>query len=50
MENVKFVEVESFGKVFTHAIITREDGSELSMLKSTYEAMQAEQSTPNLPG
>jgi hypothetical protein len=48
MENVKFVEVESFGEVFTHAIITREDGSELSMLKSTYDAMQAEQSTPNL--
>lgn len=48
MENVKFVEIESFGEVFTHAIIAREDGSELSMLKSTYEAQQAEQSTPSV--
>ena len=45
MENVKFIEVESFGETLTHAIITREDGSELSMLKSTYEAQQAAQST-----
>jgi hypothetical protein len=27
--------------------ITNEDGTTLSMLKSTYETMQAEQSTPN---
>ncbi len=31
-----------------HIIITNEDGSQISMLKSTYEAQQAEQSTPNL--
>jgi hypothetical protein len=28
--------------------ITNEDGSTVSMLKSTYEAQHAEQSTPNL--
>jgi hypothetical protein len=33
-----------------HAIVDREDGSQLSMLKSTYEAMQAEQSTPMVAG
>ena len=31
-----------------HAIIEHADGSFTSMLKSTYEAQQAEQSTPNL--
>ena len=30
----------------THIIITNEDGSQVSMRKSTYEAQQAEQSTP----
>jgi hypothetical protein len=30
------------------AIIDNADGSFTSMLKSTYDAMQAEQSTPNL--
>jgi hypothetical protein len=29
--------------------ITHDDGTFTSMLKSTYDAMQAEQSTPNLP-
>jgi hypothetical protein len=29
-------------------IIENEDGTTTSMLKSTYDAMQAEQSTPNL--
>jgi hypothetical protein len=29
-----------------HVIIEHEDGSTTSMLKSTYDAMQAEQSTP----
>ena len=32
-----------------HAIIEHSDGSFTSMLKSTYEAQQAEQSTPILP-
>jgi hypothetical protein len=31
-----------------HAIIYRSNGEFTSMLKSTYEAQQAEQSTPNL--
>ena len=31
-----------------HIIIDREDGSQLSMPKSTYEAQQAEQSTPSV--
>jgi hypothetical protein len=35
----------SFG-VEVHILITNEDGSQISMLKSTYDAIQAEQSTP----
>lgn len=37
-------------EVTEHAIIEHADGSFTSMLKSTYEAQQAEQSTPNLTG
>jgi hypothetical protein len=48
MENVTFIEIESFGVTETHAIIDRGNGEFTSMLKSAYEAMQAEQSTPNL--
>ena len=44
MDNVTFVEVEGT----EHAIIDRGNGEFTSMLKSTYEAQQAEQSTPNL--
>ena len=47
---VTFIEIEGTGGVETHAIIEHADGSFTSMLKSTYEAQQAEQSTPNLPG
>jgi hypothetical protein len=50
MDNVTFIEVESHGVVETHAIIDRGNGEFTSMLKSTYDAMQAEQSTPNLTG
>jgi hypothetical protein len=50
MDNVTFIEIESFGKILEHAIIDRGNGEYTSMLKSTYEAMRAEQSTPNLPG
>jgi hypothetical protein len=46
MDNVSFIEVESFGVTETHIIIDRGNGEYTSMLKSTYEAMQAEQSTP----
>jgi hypothetical protein len=44
MDNVTFVEIEYPLEVFTeHAIIDRGNGEFTSMLKSTYEAMQAEQ-------
>ena len=46
MDNVTFIEVETLGGVETHAIIDRGNGEFTSMLKSTYEAQQAEQSTP----
>jgi hypothetical protein len=47
MDNVTFIEVKSFGgEVVEHAIIDRGNGEFTSMLKSTYDAMQAEQSTP----
>jgi hypothetical protein len=51
MENVKFIEVTDplSGEVTEHAIIDRGNGEFTSMLKSTYEAMQAEQSTPIVP-
>jgi len=45
---VTFIEIESFGEIQEHALIEHADGSFTSMLKSTYEAQQAEQSTPNL--
>jgi hypothetical protein len=52
MENVTFVDLTDVmsDKVKTFAIITNEDGSTTSMLKSTYEAQQAEQSTPIVDG
>jgi hypothetical protein len=49
MENTRIVNVEFPTGVFTeHIIIDREDGSQLTMLKSTYDAQQAEQSTPSV--
>jgi hypothetical protein len=52
MDKVTFIDETDpmTGQVTEHAIIDRGDGSFTSMLKSTYEAQQAEQSTPNLPG
>jgi hypothetical protein len=44
MENVIFIDVESFGEVVTHAIIDRGNGEFTSMLKSTYDQMIANQS------
>jgi hypothetical protein len=43
MENSKIVEVTDSltGEVFEHIIITRQDGSELSMLKSTWDELEA---------
>jgi len=50
MDNVNFIEITHpmTEQVTEHAIIEHANGSFTSMLKSTYEAMQAEQSTPNL--
>jgi hypothetical protein len=50
MEKVTFIEVEDTisGNLIEHAIIDRGNGEFTSMLKSTYDAMQAEQSTPIL--
>jgi len=42
MDNVTFLEIEGV----EHAIIDQGNGEFTSMLKSTYEAQQAEQSTP----
>jgi len=48
MDKVTFIEIETLGGVETHAIIDRGNGEFTSMLKSTYEAQQAEQSTPSV--
>ena len=45
MDNVTFIEIESFGVTETHAIIDRGNGEFTSMLKSTYEAQQVAQTT-----
>jgi hypothetical protein len=51
MDNVTFIEIDSLGgEVTTHAIIDRGNGEFTSMLKSIYDAMQAEQSTPMVTG
>ena len=48
MDNVTFIEITDLltNEVTEHAIIDRGNGEFTSMLKSTYEAQQAEQSTP----
>jgi len=50
MDNVTFIDLQDVltDTVKTYAIITNEDGLTTSMLKSTYEAQQAEQSTPSV--
>jgi hypothetical protein len=45
MENVTFIEIETFGVVETYAQIDRGNGEFTSMLKSTYEAQQVEHLT-----
>ena len=50
MDKVTFIEVESLEGTETHAIIDRGNGEYTSMLKSTYDAMQAEDFTPMIPG
>jgi hypothetical protein len=44
MDKVSFVTINEI----EHAIIDRGNGEFTSMLKSTYEAQQAEQSTPSV--
>lgn len=48
MDNVTFIEVKNAitDEITSHAIIDRGNGEFTSMPKSTYEAQQAEQSTP----
>ena len=51
MENVTFITITNSEDLeIEHAIIDRGNGEYTSMLKSTYDAMQAEQSTPIVPG
>jgi len=46
-EKVSFIKIAGLdGVEIEHAIIDRGNGEFTSMLKSTYEAQQAEQSTP----
>ena len=48
MENVEFIEIESMGIKQSYAIIDRGNGEFTSMLKSTYDAQQAEPQTPKV--
>jgi hypothetical protein len=49
MKNVNFIKVTGIdGVEVEHAIIDRGNEEFTSMLKSTYDAMQAEQSTPSV--
>ena len=49
MDKVEFITVTAIdGTEVEHAIIDRGNGEFTSMLKSTYEAQQAEQSTPSV--
>jgi hypothetical protein len=45
MDNVSFIEITDpmSGEVTTHAIIDRGNGEYTSMLKTTYDEMQAQQ-------
>jgi hypothetical protein len=51
MDKVTFIEVADLftGDIVKHAIIDHGNDQFTSMLKSTYDEQQAEQSTPNLP-
>jgi predicted aspartyl protease len=50
MENIKFIEVQNptDGIMKTFVFIDRGNDEYTTMPKATYDAMQAEQSTPNL--
>jgi hypothetical protein len=43
MDNVTFIDVETFGEVETHAIIDRGNGEFTSMPKAEYDRRQAAQ-------
>jgi hypothetical protein len=43
MDNVTFIEIETYEGKSTHAIIDRGNGEFTSMLKSTYDEMIAKQ-------
>ena len=43
MENVTFFQIESFGETIEHALIDHGNGEFTSMLKSTYDAMIADE-------
>jgi hypothetical protein len=50
MDKVTFIEIQTHGLTETHALIEHADGSQTSMLKSTYDEQQtqAEHFTPNV--
>jgi hypothetical protein len=48
MDKVDFIEIDSFGETITNAFITKDDGTWVSMLKSTYDEMIAQSETPTL--
>jgi hypothetical protein len=49
MQNITEIEIESIdGTIVKHIIIDHGNEEFTSMLKSTYEAQQAEQSTPSV--
>jgi hypothetical protein len=50
MDTVEIITVESYGVSADYAMIDHGDGSFTSMPKAEYEAKQAEQSTPMIPG
>jgi hypothetical protein len=50
MNNVTFIEVNTFNGKEIHAIIDRGNGEYTSMPKSEYDRQQAEQSTPPIAG
>jgi hypothetical protein len=49
MENITIIQDEQKdGTIIEHIVIANADGSFTSMLKSTYDEQQAEQSTPSV--
>jgi len=48
MDNVTFIEIETITGVETHAIIDHGNDQFTSMLKSTYDAMQAANETKTI--